>query len=52
MDQYNEAYTKHALGTGEIDMSAYDFTVGDPTTYKTEFSAIPHYDSRVEYAIA
>ena len=47
MDQYNEAYAKHALGTGEIDMSAYDFTVGDPTTYKTEFSAIPHYDSQL-----
>ncbi|MCB6202987.1 InlB B-repeat-containing protein [Extibacter muris] len=45
MDQYNEAYTKHKLGTGEIDMSAYDFTVGDPTTYKNSFSDIPHYNN-------
>lgn len=44
MEQYNEAYTKHGLGTGKIDMSAYDFTVGDPTTYKKEFKDIPHYD--------
>lgn len=45
MEQYNEAYTKHNLGTGKIDMSAYDFTVGDPTTYKSSFSEIPHYNS-------
>ena len=44
MEQYNEAYTKHGLGTGKIDMSAYDFTVGDPTTYKKEFKDIPHYN--------
>lgn len=47
MDQYNEAYTKHNLGTGKIDMSAYDFTVGDPTTYKSSFSDIPHYNSEM-----
>lgn len=44
MEQYNEAYTKHALGTGKIDMAAYDFTVGDPTTYKENFKDIPHYN--------
>ena len=35
------AYTKHNLGTGKIDMSAYDFTVGDPTTYKSSFLGHP-----------
>ena len=45
MEQYNAAYTKHTLGTGKIDMSAYDFTVGDPTTYKSRFSDIEYYNS-------
>ena len=45
MDQYNEAYKRHNLSTDKLDMSAYDFTVGDPSTYQRGFSDIAHYDS-------
>lgn len=45
MDQYNEVCAKHTSRTGKLDMSAYGFTVGDPTTYKSSFSGIPHYNS-------